>query len=617
MNDRLQTDGRRVAGSGSLARGDSMPVVVDGDGDAAGRPCGVGSGPVSCCWDVNAAETLFWKSVPVRLKLAGADDRTRPLIVRILLWDNSTRRMPKTLGVILTSEDNHFFLYTMEVSEEDFANLRQDQGILVDFSMFPAEIISLLECCISGSSASGPRFQAVLDARRGDAQFSIVETNQFKHITHISLVFRQASDQTIKQYLSSRLQEVTGDAGRLSEDRSGLQAKVSELEARVTELSEFQVHGKQVSERALNELTASYEKQLVAERNARVTELAEANRRAGQEAAELAERLNGEKETLRQRLAEVEAENHGLRDQKYALDAQVSQLSAQHGSASGELAALKAEVERLKGANLRVDQEKHEMAKTLNERSIELASLRSQVADKESLLRSNASRIAELEKAQGLLEVAVEEYREQHRGAEQRFREQKAETEKGIQIIERCRNEITASKSKVKTYKAMLVNQESQKKAVEGEYERLKAELAKMAQELQSTKHDASVAKSTVEDQKQKLAEAHQQIDSNRKFISYLNTQAQLSGSFPLQGSSRYNLPLSSVPQSLPVSTRPKEGAPGGGGIGYHGAGGYTRPAGASGAPSYAAPSVPVSLPSTSSYASGSSGDYRLKPASE
>eukprot|EP00193_Tetraselmis_chui_P018155 CAMPEP_0177782336 /NCGR_PEP_ID=MMETSP0491_2-20121128/18402_1 /TAXON_ID=63592 /ORGANISM="Tetraselmis chuii, Strain PLY429" /LENGTH=173 /DNA_ID=CAMNT_0019302607 /DNA_START=56 /DNA_END=573 /DNA_ORIENTATION=+ len=147
------------------------------------------------------------------------------------------------------------------------------------------------------------------------------------------------------------------------------------------------------------------------------------------------------------------------------------------------------------------------------------------LTDKESLVKSNTARVAELEKAAGLLEVAVEEYREQHRSAEQRFREQKAETEKGIQIIERCKNEITANKSKLKTYKAMLVNQEAQKKAVEDEYERLKAELGRLAQELQSTKHDANVARSTVEDQRQKLAEAHQQIDSNRKFISYLNTQ--------------------------------------------------------------------------------------------
>eukprot|EP00951_Prasinocladus_malaysianus_P012057 scaffold89604_cov37-Prasinocladus_malaysianus.AAC.2 len=69
-------------------------------------------------------------------------------------------------------------------------------------------------------------------------------------------------------------------------------------------------------------------------------------------------------------------------------------------------------------------------------------------------------------------------------------------------------------------------------------------------------------AQSTIDDQKQKLSEAHQQIDSNRKFISYLNTQcnqAQLasgpsSGVYPLQGSSRYNLAAASAqPAGVPA----------------------------------------------------------------
>lgn len=63
----------------------------------------------------------------------------------------------QTLGIVLTSEENRFFLYTMEVSEEDFAALRQDQGILVDFASFPSEIIGLLQACISSCSVAGQK----------------------------------------------------------------------------------------------------------------------------------------------------------------------------------------------------------------------------------------------------------------------------------------------------------------------------------------------------------------------------------------------------------------------------------------------------------------------------
>lgn len=46
----------------------------------------------------------------------------------------------RILRLQLTSEDDPFFLHTMEVSEEDFQTLKADQAILVDFGAFPQEV---------------------------------------------------------------------------------------------------------------------------------------------------------------------------------------------------------------------------------------------------------------------------------------------------------------------------------------------------------------------------------------------------------------------------------------------------------------------------------------------
>ena len=51
------------------------------------------------------------------------------------------------------------------------------------------------------------RFLAVLHIRTGDSTFTVVETNQFKHLSHLSLVFRQGNDSVIKQFLAGRLAE--------------------------------------------------------------------------------------------------------------------------------------------------------------------------------------------------------------------------------------------------------------------------------------------------------------------------------------------------------------------------------------------------------------------------
>jgi spindle assembly abnormal protein 6 len=57
----------------------------------------------------------------------------------------------------LSSENNSFFLHTLEVSEEDFQSLKLEQGILVDFANFPGKIISLLERCVASKVQDPPR----------------------------------------------------------------------------------------------------------------------------------------------------------------------------------------------------------------------------------------------------------------------------------------------------------------------------------------------------------------------------------------------------------------------------------------------------------------------------
>lgn len=57
-----------------------------------------------------------------------------------------------------------------------------------------------------------PKFLAVLDARDNGLSepepiFSVVETNQFKYLTHLSLRLRGANDSELKRYLASRLSQ--------------------------------------------------------------------------------------------------------------------------------------------------------------------------------------------------------------------------------------------------------------------------------------------------------------------------------------------------------------------------------------------------------------------------
>lgn len=137
----------------------------------------------------------------------------------------------------------------IQVGEDDYHQLKHDQCLRVDFTSFPRKFIELLESCRSDAERSnsgaaldgtrrgesdwedeaspiargehgalrqgdprpgGPSFLARLDSAvpGGFSLFSIVETNPFKELTHLSLKFRAGNDSAIKAYLAARLRQV-------------------------------------------------------------------------------------------------------------------------------------------------------------------------------------------------------------------------------------------------------------------------------------------------------------------------------------------------------------------------------------------------------------------------
>ena len=144
----------------------------------------------------------------------------------------------------------------MEVSEEEFQSLKVEQSILVDFHQFPDKFIELLEECVSSRGEANPRFLAVLrlGAEEGDdSALGVVETNKFKHLSHISLAFAPGDDASIKKYLAARLMDVKGErdvwrrshgdasdelrdarARELMEQKYALDSKYSDASSRAT-----------------------------------------------------------------------------------------------------------------------------------------------------------------------------------------------------------------------------------------------------------------------------------------------------------------------------------------------------------------------------------------------
>lgn len=258
----------------------------------------------------------------------------------------------------VTSESDPFFYHHMEVSEEEFQALKVEQSILVDFAQFPDKFIELLEECISSRGEEQPRFLAVLRVGSEgvmDSSLGVVETNKFKHLSHISLRFKPGDDGAIKQYLAGRLMDVRGerDKWRQSHDDTSAELRTlhADLEAAGAELAatrDAAGRTEKATQAKLDELSASLKKAAMEELENTKTRLE--GERGAAEAG-----LRRTIESLTSRNDELDERARELMDAKYKLDSKISDVSSRLNAAESELKVTKDELKNLRKVNKDLD----------------------------------------------------------------------------------------------------------------------------------------------------------------------------------------------------------------------------------------------------------------------
>lgn len=77
------------------------------------------------------------------------------LLARISCAQTLGTQRSRVLRLELTDDSDLYFLYSMDVLEDDFHLLKQDQRLLVEFSAFPDKIVELLNECMDTAEESG------------------------------------------------------------------------------------------------------------------------------------------------------------------------------------------------------------------------------------------------------------------------------------------------------------------------------------------------------------------------------------------------------------------------------------------------------------------------------
>ena len=170
--------------------------------------------------------------------------------------------MKQTLEIQLTDTSDPYFYCHLEINEEDFHNLKTEQNLLVDFASFPLKFVELLKECSKPNSSyvvlpchsltlalpdstltHFPSFVAHLRHSASSSVpsiLSIIETNSFRNITHLSLNFIVGNDAEVKQYLAGLVKEFKTDnanlKAQLSDTSTSLREKLNESQGTISKL---------------------------------------------------------------------------------------------------------------------------------------------------------------------------------------------------------------------------------------------------------------------------------------------------------------------------------------------------------------------------------------------
>ncbi len=157
---------------------------------------------------------IFEGAIPVRVKHNDLDERQALLTLRISCEAQRPSSSHKVLRCRLTDEEDPFLLFTLDLNEEEFAPLKHEQRLLIDFTAFPTKLVELLQHCHEAASQHDPRCALALFAATTVAAMPAIAT------TALTLMRRVDCAGSLPRLCRPRLAECSASSRRTTSGSS-------------------------------------------------------------------------------------------------------------------------------------------------------------------------------------------------------------------------------------------------------------------------------------------------------------------------------------------------------------------------------------------------------------
>lgn len=472
------------------------------------------------------APAIFEDKIWTRVRSSDREDWRTLLSVKIETKAPSGRTKEQAISIELTDEKDPFFFFMMECSETDFVALKNEQNLLMDFQQFPAMVVELLSHCQSQgkenvtSAEDQAKYGCVLCVGySADAVFSVIETNQFKQLTHLSLRFRTGDDETLKQYLAKTLStyktQAESLAARLETTEDALNVQTNQNEKLRLDLK----HEQDEAAKQADSLRLDAQKQFNSLKEQMLAELES----SGEKHTEEKERSRADCEAqlgeLGRKLEELREQNADLTDRRLKLEASERELTAKTGSMEHTIKLQEEELKMLRGANQGLDTTKYTQEKELIELKVRCETMERQLQDREQLVgktsglyEANRAQCAHLEETIAILKANAAKM-------EDKLKQGVQEIIKGNEIIRQLQTETKAQKQKCKLKEGVIGQQEQVIEQNRKSADELTRAISDLKREMGYKEDETRLGKTKVEELTKKLEESQKLLSSNDQSI--------------------------------------------------------------------------------------------------
>ncbi|KAF0701628.1 Aste57867_7943 [Aphanomyces stellatus] len=489
---------------------------------------------------------LFDGKVRVLVQQPDRDDRHAQLTIRLLNGQRAlnSNQKERVLRIEITDDEEleMFFLYVWSVSEEEFHDLKHQQRLLVDFPKFATNFMDLLTCCLAkptplheSSSNHRPEGQAPLsylavlntndENMNGRSIFSIVETNAFKRLTHLSLQFTPGDDAEVKLYLAARLRQTTHEKRRLIDDLAASTSELKDTKASEAALQKQVDQAVQTHAEQMGQAKMTFSEEMTAQKEAALKTLHETERMYAGKLDTLRTTTKVEIDRLQEKVAEYETTTQALTKTKYQHEMKIEQMEIHAAELEKTNKLFAAELDALKTQNKTLDQDVFTKEKQLNQNDMRMAALTQQVADKEEVLQKTMELLQAANNHKHEIEETLKMYKTNHNAMQQKLEMSISEINKGNEIIEHIKSQSDSFKAKMQLKSKILKQQELLVNEKERRHDQQSQQIKALKNELLLRDDQLSLMQSKQDELVRKLDESNKLLASNQQVITWLNKE--------------------------------------------------------------------------------------------